>query len=187
MSLDDLVNDIQQSVEPILRALSWAEDEIEAAQRRRPDTADRIGRGFRLLRPTFPRMSNESVYRSHCRELLDRVASGDDTRPGTAAECGIALAETSRRVPLRTSAVGLYTRIRRLAGLPPIEPNRGAHYEALFGTVIDDHEAWLRRKLLQPWRTLPPTGTDSPTRRPVRRTSRRRPGQHPDTVNPPRN
>lgn len=162
MSLDDIVSEIQRTIEPILHALTWAEDEIEAAQRRHPDSADLVGRSFRLLRPTFPLMRNESVYRSHCRELLDRVISGDDTRPGTAAECCIALAETSQRVPLRSSAVGLYTRMWRLAGLPPVEPNAGEHYEALFGTVIDDNEAWLRRELIQPWRVLPQTDAGSP-------------------------
>jgi hypothetical protein len=28
------------------------------------------------------------------------------------------------------------------------------HYEALASTVIDEHEAAMRRKLSQPWRTL---------------------------------
>jgi hypothetical protein len=69
-------------------------------------------------------MRTEFVYRSHCRELLDRAARGEDTRPGTAAECCIALSETSLRVPLRTSAAGLYARMWTRAQFPPAAPGR---------------------------------------------------------------
>lgn len=173
MSLDDIISDLHQRVEPIVRALTWAEEEIEAAQRRHRDAADRIGHSFDLLRPTQPLMRSEAVYRSHCRELLDRVARGDDTRPATAAECCTALSEISLRVPLRSSAAGLYARMWRLAGLPPVElTNLSEHYEALDGSLIDDHEARLRRTLRQPWRVPPATSTPPSARdRPNRRTA----------------
>ena len=100
------------------------------------------------------------MYRSHCRELLDRVAAGEDTRPGTTAECWGALRETSLRVPLSTSAAGLYARTWRLAQLPPGElADASGHYEALQGPLIDEHEAWLRTKLRQPWRVPPSVST----------------------------
>jgi hypothetical protein len=70
------------------------------------------------------------------------VARGEETRPGTAAECCIALSDTSLKVPLNTSAAGLYARMWLLAGLPPVElSNASAHYEAHEGSLIDDHEA----------------------------------------------
>ena len=153
-------------LDPLFDAMEWAEDEIDAAKRRHPAAADRIWRSFLLLRPSSPQMHTEVVYRSHCRELLDRVAAGEDTRPGTAAECCLALSETSLKVPLRTSAVGLYARMWRLAGLPPAPiTDLTEHYEAIDGELIDDNEAWLRTKLRQDWRVLRPAGESSPGRR----------------------
>jgi hypothetical protein len=142
-------------LDPLFDAMTWAEDEIDAATRRHPAVA-----------PAMPRMRTEVLYRAHCRELLDRVAAGEDTRPGTAAECCLALSETSLQVPLRTSAVGLYARMWRLAGLPPAPLTEGSeHYEALDGELIDDNEAWLRHKLRQDWRVLAPPAAASARRR----------------------
>jgi hypothetical protein len=153
-------------LDPLFDAMQWAEDEIDAAKRRHPAAVDRIWRSFLLLRPSSPLMRTEVVYRSHCRELLDRVAAGQDTRPGTAAECCLALSETSLKVPLRSSAVGLYARMWRLAGLPPAPiTDLTEHYEAIDGALIDDNEAWLRNKLRQDWRVLRPAGESSAGRR----------------------
>ncbi len=154
MCLDDL-HDLYQQLAELLPTIAWAQEELEAAQHRHRHAADRIARSFVLLRPTFTLMRNAPVYRAHCRELLDRVAARADTRPGTAAECCIALCQTSLRAPLRTSAVGLYARMWRLAGLPHVDlHDAGEHYEALHGTLIDEHEHWLRTRLRQDWRHL---------------------------------
>jgi hypothetical protein len=150
------VTDLQHEMESLFDAMAWADEEIEAALHRHPAATDRIWGSFLLLQPTQPLMRTEAVYRAHSRELLDRVARGDDTRPGTAAECCAALSEVSLRAPLRSSAVGLYARMWRLAGLPPTAlTDVSEHYEALDGALIDDHEAWLRRRLRQDWRVLP--------------------------------
>ncbi|MEU7925068.1 hypothetical protein [Micromonospora sp. NPDC049107] len=145
------INELQDLLTPLFQAMEWAEEEIEAARRRHRYAADRIWDSFLLLTPTHDLMSrSEAVYRSHCRELLDRVARREDTRSGTAAECCIALCETSLRAPLHTSAAGLYARMWTLAQLPPIEmTDSGVHYEALEGSSIDQQEAWLRQKLRQ--------------------------------------
>jgi hypothetical protein len=163
LSLVD-INEIRRSLDSLAGNMTWAEAEITAAQRRHPAAAQRLWRSFSVLQPTHPLMRTGSVYRSHCRELLDRVAQGADTRPGTAAECCIALSETSMQVPLRTSAVALYFCMWRLAGLPPVElATHSEHYEALEGSLIDDHEAWLRSKLRQNWRVLAPAPAGSAT------------------------
>ncbi|MGI5213330.1 hypothetical protein [Plantactinospora sp. CA-290183] len=152
MSLSDF-NNLQDLVDSIFTTNTWARQEIMAAQRRHPDGADRICKSSRLLTPTHGLMSTASVYRAHCREVLDRVAAGEDTRPGTAAECCIALCKTSLRAPLTTSAVGLYVRMWARAGLPPVEmSDSSAYYEALAGSAIDENEAWLRHKVRQAWR-----------------------------------
>jgi hypothetical protein len=161
--LTGLVSATLHELEPLFDAMARAEEEIEAAQHRHPAAADRIWNSFSLLRPTQPLMRTEMVYRAHCRELLDRVARGDDTRPGTTAECCAALSEASLRAPLRSSGVGLYARMWRLAGPPATAlTDVSNHYEALDGSLIDDHEAWLRRRLRQDWRVQPrPAATPS--------------------------
>jgi hypothetical protein len=163
VSLDRIVAQLRSGLEPVFRTMVWAEDEIEAAQRRHPNAADRIWHSFLLLRPTSELMGTEPVYRAHCRELLDRVVRGEDTRPGTAAECCIALCETSLKVPLSIGAAGLYARMWTRAQLPPVElTDNSEHYEALEGALIDELEAWLRKKLGQHWRALSDMDSVSP-------------------------
>jgi hypothetical protein len=75
--------------------MDWSEDEISEAQQRHPQAADVLDRSVTLIHPTSDRMNTEFGYRSHCRKLLDRVANGEDTRPGTAAEVVITLCEVA--------------------------------------------------------------------------------------------
>ncbi|MEU4244291.1 hypothetical protein [Actinoplanes sp. NPDC026619] len=151
-----LITDTRNSLMPIFGAMEIAEQEITDAQVRHPNAADRIWRSFKLLVPTSDLLTrNELVYRSHCRELLERVAADADTRPGTAAECCVALCEVSQRIPLNTSAAGLYARMWKAAGLPPIElGDASVHYEALESAAIDDKERDLRTRLSQAERRL---------------------------------
>jgi hypothetical protein len=50
----------------------------------------------------------EFIWRGHARELLERVADGADTQPGTAAECCIAMAEVVRAISLHGAAADFY-------------------------------------------------------------------------------
>lgn len=43
--------------------------------------------------------------------MLERIASGLDTRPGTAAECLIAMAECAKAIPLHCATAGFYLRM----------------------------------------------------------------------------
>ncbi|MFY1688146.1 hypothetical protein [Plantactinospora sp. WMMB782] len=153
--IESLMGDLMGQLESAFAAMEWAEEEIEAARKRHPEADDRIWKSFLLLQPTHDLMRVEMTYRAHCRELLDRVAAGEDTRPGTAAECCIALCETSQAGPLRESAAGLYFRMWEKAGLTKLEGSSDVlvHYEALKGATIDRDEAWLRNKLRQDWRS----------------------------------
>jgi hypothetical protein len=140
----------------IFERMDIAEEEITLAQKRHPDASDRLYHSFTLLIPTHERMEYEPVYRAHCRELLDRVAAGGDTRIGTAAEMCCTLYDVSLIAPLRSSAAGLYFRAWQSAGLPdfPELVSASENHEALEGSRIDDHEAETRRKLTDPTRTL---------------------------------
>lgn len=140
--------------------MDWAEDEIKRAIRRHPDHADALYHAFSLLQPRDigTGMGTEFVYRSHVRELLERIAAGTDTRPPTAAEMCLVCAKVSLEVPLHGAAAGLYFRMW-LQAFPdrPITPDQVAeqvHYERLHGTQIDEHAAMLRRKAADPNRLL---------------------------------
>lgn len=144
-----LYRDIKREVEEASERIGWAEDEIKQAIGRHPAEADTLFHSFPLLKPTHERMSTEFVYRGHCRELLERVATGSDTRPATAAEVCFALSEASMVGPLTPQAAGLYFRMWAQAfpdKLPEIDQSR-SHYEALYGSAIDDLERLARRKL----------------------------------------
>ncbi|TLF54167.1 hypothetical protein FEK31_25090 [Nocardia cyriacigeorgica] len=127
----------------------WAEDEIRRGQRRHQYHRDVLHHSFGLLAPTHDLMSQELVYRSHCRELLDRIAAGADTTLATAAEAALSLVQASHAAPLNTAAFGLYVRMWKLAGFPALNAlgSVEVHYEAIAASEIDDLENWTRTKL----------------------------------------
>lgn len=153
--LAQILNDTENELSGVFESLEWSEEEIAAAMRRHPDQADTIWHSFSLLTPTHDLMVTEFVYRAHCRELLDRVAAGEDTRPGTAVEVCCVCYEASQRAPLTSPATGLYMRMWSQA-FPdkPVFGDAGEHHEALEGSRIDDMEADTRRKLTVRERTL---------------------------------
>ncbi|WP_331722977.1 hypothetical protein [Nocardia sp. NBC_00511] len=130
----------------------WGEDEIAAAQQRHPDHADELYHSFHLLPTSHRFLQSETLYRAHCRELLERVAAGRDTRPGTAAEVLITCHLASVAEPVNTAA-GLYFRMWHAVGLPDPDPHSYAtareHYEASTGSRIDEAEADARDKLTE--------------------------------------
>ncbi|WP_042422344.1 hypothetical protein [Streptacidiphilus anmyonensis] len=141
----------------------WAEEEIEKAQHRHGETGrGPIWRaGFTLVRPTLDRTySCEMLYRAHAAELLDRLAAGEDTRPGTTAEMIAVLLDSALKAPLAPSAFCLYVRLfirafpqtaRSLfADTDALDP---AAYESVHGARADEHEAELRRTLTRSSRT----------------------------------
>ena len=146
--------------------MGWAEDEIVKAMERHDERfVDGDGRNngpiwsaFRLLTPTHERMREEWIYRPHCRELLERVARGVDTRPGTDVEVAFAMMEVSLATPIHGAACGLQFRMFKR-----LWPDRyesvfadGAadadDYEKMYGPQIDEHEDFTRKKLRQDWR-----------------------------------
>jgi hypothetical protein len=152
MDLADLMADIE-IFEDQVELMTWAEEEIEEAQARHGEVRrGRLWNSFLMLKVTDqPCMWSEIIYRAHCRELLDRVAAGQDVRPATDAEMITALYESSLAVPLSSAAVTLYFRIAARS-FPELWAASGDHtdlasYESVHGTAADEHEGWLRKKL----------------------------------------
>lgn len=156
-ALADQIGKLRSEMESAFTLMDYAEDEIASAIRRHPDHADRLWHSFQLLTPTLDDLGHEVVYRAHCRELLNRVTLGEDTRPATAAECCVALMRTSLTAPLTAAAFGLYLRLWACAELPDLglDAQTREHYEALHGTLIDDREQWLRTRLRHNERVMP--------------------------------
>lgn len=156
-ALDDLVARVHTEVSDGLAPAGWAEDEIAQAIRRHPGAENDLWHSYRLLVPTVSSAAwtTEFVFRGHARELLERVAAGQDTRPGTAAECCMAMARVSQEIPLHGAAAGFYHRMWGQA-FPGhrVWEEAGAHYEALHRQAIDDHERDVRRRLAVPSRRL---------------------------------
>jgi hypothetical protein len=103
-------------------------------------------------------MGTEFVYRSHAAELLERIASGADTRPATAVELCLLCAEASLIAPMHGAAAGLYFRMWRAAfpyrSISGDDAEQQVAYEKLHGSRIDDLEAMLRHKAADPQRRL---------------------------------
>jgi hypothetical protein len=150
-----------EAFDSAMRGMEWAEDEIEKAGREHPEHVDLIWHSFHMLAPTHELMMTEMVYRAHCREILARVIAGEDTRPGTAAECCIACCQTSQLAPMNVAGVGLYMRMWKAAGFPEID-YPVEHHEALRGEAINEHERTLRRQLSCESRQLPDVIEHSP-------------------------
>jgi hypothetical protein len=144
-----------RQLDTVMDQLGWAEDEITRAHHRHPERADLIHHAFPLLAPAHELMRTEFVYRSHCAEILERVAAGTDTRPGTAAEICAACHDASQIAPLNDTAFGLYARMwQRAFPHKPVFTSQAEPYEALYGQQITDLETLTRAKLAQPGRRL---------------------------------
>lgn len=174
----DIGTDVRELIADLddeLELIGIAEDCISSAQRRHGEALvirDRSGRvisekgpiwrSFRLLEPTHPLLRRANwLYREHCREILDRVAAGEDTRPGTGVEALMALLETSLKAPLAGAASGLCFRLfhrhcpdRAREVFLDSSPTVG-DYEGMYGSAMDDLETKARHRLQQQWRRLP--------------------------------
>jgi hypothetical protein len=78
-----------------------AEEEIARAKLDHPDKRDLLHQTFRLLCPSEGMGAlDPAVYRDHAREIVARVAVGEDTRLGTRAEALVGFSVLSHRSPL---------------------------------------------------------------------------------------
>ncbi|MFJ9167336.1 hypothetical protein ACIRPK_23735 [Kitasatospora sp. NPDC101801] len=134
------------------------EEEIAAARERHGEKEQgAIWNAFLLMQHTEPLESAPRLYRAHVRELLERVATGQDTRPATDAELLASVSAGSVQGPLGPAAACLAMRL--LARLPagdtlPLdtEPRVVEDYERVHGSEADKMAEDLRAILTQAWR-----------------------------------
>ena len=156
--IDDLLKDVTDLTTGPLWAISIAEDEIDKARERHGEEGrGRIWRSLTLLKPTHQKMSTEWVYRAHCRELLYRVAEGEDTRPGTRVEMLLGLSHVASIAPLKSDVSGLYLKLFAMAFpeqkrvVESIQDSIEA-YERLYSHRWPDDLEFLRTQTAQKWR-----------------------------------
>jgi hypothetical protein len=152
----ELFRQVQREVDAACALIDIAEDEIGQATERHPDAADDLFHSYVLLLPAIASAawSTNFVLRAHCREQLERVVAGEDTRPGTTVECLLAISEVSKAIPLGGAASGFYLRMWSTAFPGHELTDRGQHHEALYRDRIDQIEKWTRKKLAIPGRVL---------------------------------
>jgi len=136
------------ALDRLFRAMEIAEEEIAKAQERWPGKKEELWSAFRYLGTgtcSIPGGYADRVYRAHCREILERIVRGEDLRPGTDAECMVALCEMSQVTPLHFPAVCLYRKLfeRRLGYDPSPEV---ASFEEWTGSSRE-WESELRKRL----------------------------------------
>jgi hypothetical protein len=92
--------------------MAIAEEEIESIRAEYPERSGYLNKvGFLLCMPSpILREASDWTFRAHCREILERAATDQDTRPATSAELAIAFSETSLKAPLNPRGAGLYAR-----------------------------------------------------------------------------
>lgn len=79
---------IRSAAMGVFGLMEIAEKEIEAGERRHPKSALDIHQAFLALQPYSTDFGHRhpSLYRNHCREIIDRIAAGESLEPPTNAE-----------------------------------------------------------------------------------------------------
>lgn len=119
----------------VFEQMQWAEEEIKAAEQQHMECWARVHDAFRYLAWKLMVGPCERIYRTHVREIIERVIAGEDLRRGTWAEVLATLSEASLEAPLNQTglaamvqAFGKVYSDSRLA-TPVMEPYPGAAAE----------------------------------------------------------
>jgi hypothetical protein len=100
------------TISGIFKCMDIAEQEIAAAQERHPEKAGLLWECFALCKPPSLLDGKADVmYRAHCRELLERVATGEDVAEPTDAELMAAFSVVSLATPLTDAATFAYVQL----------------------------------------------------------------------------
>jgi hypothetical protein len=130
--------------------MSVAEEAITAAKDRYRVARRKIHNAFLLLTPGVLIDYGKPLYRSHCDEILTRVARKADTRDPTRAEMCVALCEISLKGPLSRDPAALYERLfREVFPGHPIVTNQESLERESYPGACDEIEDTLRRRLRQ--------------------------------------
>lgn len=154
-----LAADFRGAYDEAYRWVAVYDSEARAAIARHPDAEDLFHHAAGLLARPHWLPDDEDIYRGYVAELAERLATGADTRPGTACEVALALARYTVTVKASATIKGLYHRmwVQAFPGHPETETAAAvlAWDDRDDGTGIAELEAEMRRRLRQPRRKLP--------------------------------
>lgn len=123
-----------------------AEEEIKAATLRYPWKEHDFKAAFQeCLFPGDLARFGKRVYRAHAKEMLQRVADDADTKPGTLAECAVALSLASLKAPLTSGHTAAMEKAFAFI-FPEMDVNENRGREAYAGET-DEILSELRRKI----------------------------------------
>ena len=134
----------------VFERIEIAEEEIAVAQKtvRSKRGKKALWESFWSLRPSSLLGGfSDDLYRVHCRELLERIVTGDSVDVPTDAEVMVALSEMSLRAPLSQDAAALYVTLfkKGFPGKLPEVSTRDVHESYAGAMALVDNE--IRRKL----------------------------------------
>lgn len=129
-----------------------AEEEIAADQARNGFTS--VDAFPVLYPPPDMLMRADAVYRSHARELVERVRAGEDTRLGTKAEVLLAMSEVSLVAPPSENFAHLMERLFNEVMGPDVFVFDAAQPRESWPGASDDTLGELRRKVAKPKRAI---------------------------------
>ena len=127
--------------------MKFVEAEILEAMRRHPEERVKLWNAFKLMAPSnvFEATHAEEVYRYHVREILERVANGEDTRPGTRAEVCLMISKMTQASRLQddVEVLGLTIADEIFPGKDLLAEGRRASYPG----ALEETERHFRKKL----------------------------------------
>ena len=140
-------------VHSALDLIAIAEEEIDDICKKQPDKKKSIWPAFPILRPTDYFLCKEpKIYRHHCRELLQRILTGIDTRLGTKAECMFIISEMTLKTPVNQDCSALYFNLfSEIMGKNKLieKSNAGVYSYPEAGTELLQT---ISKKIYQEWR-----------------------------------
>jgi hypothetical protein len=116
--LQSVLDELSVGLDDLFECMEIAEDEISKAMNRHPQKRYLIYGSFLTLKPVAPMPMK--LYRAHCRELLDRIGTGEDYQPVTRAEVLSVLNRAAWAIPLHNEPSALYYKL--FASLFPDAP-----------------------------------------------------------------
>jgi len=103
------------SVTQTFDLIDIAEEEIQKGIDKFPESRNEIWSMFLSLCPTTLLCRHPTLYRSHCKELIERVGNKEFDNEPTSAELCFAFSEMSLKAPLKSDMVAAYYRCFREA------------------------------------------------------------------------
>lgn len=143
-----------QQIRKAFSNMAIVEDEIATYKVKYPEKVTHLHRAFLACGDVDSAMYAlcDSVFLSHVREILERVATGKDLRPGTRAELLTLLHSFSLKTPLTADSFLLYKRLFE-ATVGPLDAGDYNPGESYAG-AIDELERIMVKKLTKKERKL---------------------------------